>query len=123
MILPGKARQAPLDLQMLLDDHRSSPPRHHLRQLYVDPMTGQRDWVTVPGLGGVIRVHSASADKPLKVAGFPVIYKSFDGATAYSSWIFVSNYGDDCPSVQRRRPPAPPRFMNGGHFHLDGFFE
>jgi type II secretory pathway pseudopilin PulG len=38
----------PPDLQALLQDRRSNPPRHHLRRLYTDPFTGQADWVLIP---------------------------------------------------------------------------
>lgn len=38
-------REHPPTLQALLEDRRTVPPRHHLRRLYADPLTGQADWV------------------------------------------------------------------------------
>lgn len=84
----GKSRQLPPNLEALLDDPRTSPPLHHLRQIFVDPMTGKRDWVLVVGLGGIIGVHSNSNNTPLKVSGFLPEYKSFNGAASYADWIF-----------------------------------
>jgi type II secretory pathway pseudopilin PulG len=40
--------QWPPDLQALLQDRRSDPPRHHLRRLFADPFTGRPDWVLLP---------------------------------------------------------------------------
>src|ERR1700692_5022119 len=38
------ARQFPQDINDLLEDKRWPEPRHYLRRLYVDPMTGAADW-------------------------------------------------------------------------------
>jgi type II secretory pathway pseudopilin PulG len=53
----------PATLQDLLIDERGPRPRHHLRRLYADPMTGQPDWVLVPDPMNPARfraVHSRS---------------------------------------------------------------
>ncbi len=84
----GSARQLPPSLEALLEDPRMSPPRHHLRQIYVDPMTGKADWTLVSGPGGVLGVHSSSTGAPLKVSGFLPKYKSFEGAVSYADWEF-----------------------------------
>lgn len=38
----------PASLDDLLNDRRGSKTRHHLRRAYLDPFTGQLDWVFVP---------------------------------------------------------------------------
>jgi len=40
--------QYPRSLKDLLVDERAGKTRHHLRRAYVDPFTGQADWVLVP---------------------------------------------------------------------------
>jgi type II secretory pathway pseudopilin PulG len=68
----------PPSLQALLDDRREGlpgAPRHHLRQLWVDPFTGRADWVLLPppgsaagsgtGIGGV----RSRADSPRLARG------------------------------------------------------
>lgn len=86
----GQAQRFPRDLQELLEDRRWPTPRRHLRRLYVDPMTGTRDWglVAAPG-GGVIGVHSLAEQAPLKRAGFPPEQAEFAAAESYRDWRFV----------------------------------
>lgn len=43
---PG-APEWPASLDDLLQDRRFSPPRPHLRRRYVDPFTGEADWVLI----------------------------------------------------------------------------
>jgi type II secretory pathway pseudopilin PulG len=53
----------PRSLADLLIDARGPQPRHHLRRAYVDPFTGQADWVLVAAPGdpqGFHAVHSRS---------------------------------------------------------------
>ena len=53
----------PATLQDLLRDERGPRPRHHLRRLYADPLTGEPDWVLVPDPMNPARfraVHSRS---------------------------------------------------------------
>src|SRR5438552_526114 len=49
----------PGSLQELVRDPRSAAVRRHLRQVYVDPLTGRDEWgvVLVPG-GGIAGVYS-----------------------------------------------------------------
>lgn len=89
-------RQYPQDLNDLVEDGRWPEPRHFLRRMYADPMTGQADWavlrgdaVGLPGVSGIVGVASSSAGEPLKKAGFPAEEDSFKDATCYCSWQFV----------------------------------
>lgn len=90
---PG-AGQYPKSLEDLLLDARLPGVRRHLRKLYVDPMTGTRDWglVKEPG-GGILGVYSKATGKPLKTAKFREEDKSFAAAAAYSEWKFSYSLG------------------------------
>ncbi len=48
----------PRSLADLLIDARGPQPRHHLRRVYVDPFTGQSDWVLVAAPGDPPVFHS-----------------------------------------------------------------
>lgn len=49
---PNGAKVYPNSLDDLLEDHRFSVPRHHLRQLYSDPFSDEMDWRLIPATGG-----------------------------------------------------------------------
>lgn len=62
----------PHSLDELLTDARRSEPRHHLRQLYADPFTGQADWVLLRAPdGGITGLHSQSTRALLRQATPP----------------------------------------------------
>lgn len=85
----GRA-QRPRELGELLADPRFNPPRRHLRQLYRDPITGQARWgVLRHPDGGIVGVHSLSAQVPLRQANFPADFFFFRDRRRYSDWIFV----------------------------------
>lgn len=74
---------------LLVDPH--SPSRRHIRALYQDPMAkgAAQDWLVIPAAdGGIGGVASRSTDKPIKTANFPLNFNKFNGAKAYSEWIF-----------------------------------
>src|SRR5262245_58920368 len=80
----------PSKLDDLVLDKRLPTVLRHLRKVYADPITGKRDWGYVRGPGEtIVGVYSKSADAPLKQAGFPKEYESFEGAKAYSDWKFA----------------------------------
>ena len=87
---PGQHVFTPLgDLKDLLKDPRSLTTIRYLRRIYTDPVTG-KDWGVIRDpVKGIIGVASTSDDKPLKQAGFPEEYKTFEGRTKYSEWQFV----------------------------------
>ena len=98
---PGGQRQRfPTRLEELLDDKRWPTTRRHLRQVYVDPMTGTREWGLVKGPGGeIMGVYSLGAGVPLKQAGFPKNLESFERSTSYEGWRFVYTSPGDAPAT------------------------
>jgi hypothetical protein len=83
----GGAQQYPLTLEELLDDRRSQTTLRHLRRIYVDPMTGQADWVLVTAGERIVGVHSRSADAPFR-RDFEGTDAIFNGANRYEQWVF-----------------------------------
>ena len=96
----GQARRFPQRLDELLDDKRWPATTRHLRQVYVDPLTGTREWglVQAPG-GGIMGVYSLGTGVPLKQGSFAEAFESFAGAASYQDWRFVY--------VAPRATPAP----------------
>ena len=86
---PGLA-QYPKALEDLLQDERFPDAKHHIRQLYPDPIGGG-EWTLQRGFDGRITgVSSASTDKPLKQADFPGQWSDFNGMASYKDWQFVA---------------------------------
>lgn len=85
------ARLYPRSLQELLLDDRGGQVHHHLRRIFVDPITGSRQWglIQLPD-GGIIGVHSLSERVPFErgfvMADFPVPKDS----RSYQDWHFVA---------------------------------
>ena len=88
-----------------MNDARTPVPRHFLRKLYPDPMTGQPDWelITVPGGNGIIGIASSSQAKPIKVDNFDQADETFKDAECYCDWKFQFNQR----AARRRRAIAP----------------
>lgn len=84
------AQPYPRQIEELLRDDRRIEPAHHLRRLYVDPMTGQASWglIRLPD-GGIVGVHSLSDRRPYPreriVEGFAP-----SPARSYRDWAFVA---------------------------------
>jgi type II secretory pathway pseudopilin PulG len=86
---PGVA-QYPKELADLLQDERFPNPKHHLRQLYPDPIGGG-EWALMRGFDGRITgLSSPSTEKPLKQANFPSQWSDFNGMASYKDWQFVA---------------------------------
>ncbi|MEA3149595.1 MAG: hypothetical protein QOD56_534 [Gammaproteobacteria bacterium] len=82
--------QYPQEIADLLDDRRWPEPHHHLRRLYVDPMTGAADWTLIRiDAIGITGVASSSKEAPIKKAGFAAEDLMFSDATCYCDWQFV----------------------------------
>lgn len=91
---PGPFKQYPRSLEELLKDNRYPDVQRHLRRIYVEPITGKKEWglVEIPGRG-IAGVYSLSEEQPVRVAYFPAAYKDFAIATKYSEWKFVYTPG------------------------------
>lgn len=85
----GAARSLPAALEDLLEDHRFPVPLHHLRRIYLDPMTGHADWQLIRHGGGIVGIVSRSDQAPLKQKGFGKDYQQFEDASSYGQWRFV----------------------------------
>lgn len=96
---PGKTKEYPKELEHLVRDARYLEVRRYLRKIYVDPMTGSREWGLVKtSSGGVVGVYSHSQRAPLKRANFPEPL-SFAGARRHSDWRFVHEPASRPPPV------------------------
>jgi type II secretory pathway pseudopilin PulG len=85
---PG-VHQFPQALDDLLEDRRLPVVRRHLRKIYVDPMTGNKEWGLVKNGDVILGVHSLSKGKPLKTANFKPEDAAFEGSGAYTEWVFT----------------------------------
>lgn len=93
-------RQYPRTLEDLLKDPRQPQITRHLRRAYPDPITGKNEWALVKAPdGGIMGVHSASSDTPLKSTNFRPHDQGFEDKTKYSDWKFVYT-----PAVQTTKP-------------------
>jgi type II secretory pathway pseudopilin PulG len=60
---PGTLKQYPATLAELLEDKRFLTVRRHLRQIYVHPVTGLREWELLRGADG--RIVGVRAEVPM----------------------------------------------------------
>lgn len=86
---PGGVKEFPRSLDELLEDPRWPGVRRHLRKIYVDPMTGQREWGLIVQGDRIAGVHSLSQAKPRKRAGFDKRFEEFAQAQDYTQWRFT----------------------------------
>lgn len=109
-------RQYPASLEELLQDPRSAGIQRHLRQVFVDPMTGKAEWGLLKIAGRIVGVHSLSDKLPIKQDGFEADDAGFRGSERYSDWVF--SYPADL-STRLTAPagaassPAPVAPING----------
>ena len=88
--VPASAAPYPAALDDLLKDPRFPGTKRHLRRVYADPLTGRAEWGFVRRDGRIIAIHSLSATKPIKQAGFLPGEESFRAAEHYSDWVFTA---------------------------------
>ncbi len=100
---PGSDMRFPRELEDLMRDPRAVNVRRFLRQIYVDPMTSERQWglVRLPD-GGIVGVHSLSGRTPLR-SGLSAVAGARPGEAAdtYRDWRFIA------PSAEALLMPAP----------------
>jgi type II secretory pathway pseudopilin PulG len=100
----GGLGQFPQDINDLLEDKRGPEPRHYLRRLYADPMTGAQDWTIIrTDMLGITGIASSSQGEPIKKSGFRPTEESFKDATCYCDWKFMY-----VPRHMRRRSAIVP---------------
>jgi type II secretory pathway pseudopilin PulG len=92
-VTQGGIGQLPKTIDELILDKRLPMIKHHLRKLYLDPMTGQPVWGIDMYQGGIIGIHSLSKSKPIKKYGFDVGQEEFANATSYLDWHFTFRQG------------------------------
>jgi type II secretory pathway pseudopilin PulG len=93
----------PRELADLVTDDRSPVPRHFLRRIYRDPMTGADDWEVIRAAdGGVMGIASSSQANSLKRANFDVADAAFEGFERYCDWQFISFLGRGPQAIQRK---------------------
>jgi type II secretory pathway pseudopilin PulG len=71
---PGSVKTFPKSLEDLLEDRRVSFVRRHLRQLYVNPLTGKLDWELIEAPAASIRGVRAKEDALQSDAQRPTDY-------------------------------------------------
>lgn len=103
----GGVAQFPERLEQLLIDERWPQPRHHLRRLWPDPLTGSVDWELVRSQGRIVGVHSRSKAAPLKRANFGE-GNDFAKAESYADWVFVAREFVAGTTGAAASPPATP---------------
>jgi hypothetical protein len=82
-------REYPPSLEALLRDSRTPDVRRYLRQIFVDPLTGQAQWGLVYLGGRIVGVHSLSEKPPIKQDNFSAEDSAFRGKTSYREWVFT----------------------------------
>ena len=122
----GAGRAYPPSLAALLDDDRFPTPQHHLRRLYVDPITGSSDWGLVQVGDRIMGVHSLSDAEPVKRTGFSAADQIFEDKTSYRDWVFAfvaprRGGGTAVPSTGATTPlPNPPPGYVTPHHPING---
>lgn len=84
----GAKKVYPESLEDLLLDKRTPNIKRHLRKIYRDPMTGQKDWGYVIKQGRIVGVYSQSTLAPFKKKGFNLGDAKFAQALSYREWVF-----------------------------------
>jgi type II secretory pathway pseudopilin PulG len=112
----ARADRLPRELTDLLQDDTQVPTQRYLRKLYVDPMTGKRDWGLVRApTGGILGVYSTSSKAPLRKSRFPAALKDFAEARKYSDWRFIVQDEGADESSPGRRPGERLRLPGSGN--------
>lgn len=92
----GNAPQYPKTLNDLLKDSRFQNKRH-LRQIFIDPITGKDEWGLILREGRIVGVHSLSEKMPLKQDNFEPSEEKFAHKKSYTEWRFIAAGAPDLP--------------------------
>lgn len=93
---PGTVKTYPASLEDLLRDPRFPNTVRHLRRVYRDPMTGDKEWgVARDAANGIVGVYSLSEKAPRKRAGFAAGLEAFADAKQYRDWVFRADTKPD----------------------------
>jgi len=112
---PGEP-DAPLSVRELLRDPRFPGTVRHLRQVPVDPISGQAVWglVQEESSGRILGAYSLSAARPIKIAGFDPRFPGFDGKRSYREWRFMRGEDIAIDEIERSGLIRPGRLNDGG---------
>jgi type II secretory pathway pseudopilin PulG len=87
---PFGAHQYPTSLADLTHDTRGTRVLRHLREAYVDPLTGRADWEVISHPdGSILGIASRASGRPLKQANFGEQEAAFENASCFCDWQFV----------------------------------
>lgn len=101
---PAGQPAAPLQLDELLMDERSTPPRHHLRRLFTDPFTGQADWELLRRADGrIVAVASRARSPALRRVQRPLRPEANPAQPTVGDWVFEAAPSPAEPSTPRPR--------------------
>ena len=112
---PAGQPNLPATVQDLLVDPRFPDLRHHLRKLYIDPLTGNNEWGVVYGVNatgsGIVGFYSLSEARPIKLDNFDTIFAAFKNKTSYRDWVFTTQpptlVDPNAPVPVAPTPPKP----------------
>lgn len=81
----------PVSLEEMTGEVNSAPlAARGLRRIYIDPMTGKKNWGLVRGPDShIIGVYSLALGKPIKQAGFIDQDILFEKSEKYADWKFI----------------------------------
>jgi type II secretory pathway pseudopilin PulG len=88
----------PVNVEQLQVDKRGAVPRYHLRQVWGDPLTGQKAWGMIyDPQGRWTGVHSLGTGTPRRKTGFAKDGDKFAQAKSYADWAFKVKSNPQAP--------------------------
>ena len=85
---PAAVKQFPQSLDDLLLDKRFPNTKRHIRKLYADPDTRNKEWGLIKQQEQITGIYSVSKLAPIKKFGFADQYEIFSTAVEYNEWKF-----------------------------------
>ena len=86
---PGPKKTFPQTLEQLLRDERFTQTKRYLRQIYPDPISGERNWGLIKVDGTIRGVYSLAPGEPKKTANFSNQQQDFLNSSSYDQWRFI----------------------------------